>query len=200
MGEIKVTRDAGGIPGLTLIEPKVFGDERGYFIEAFNARDYRKAGIDVDFVQDNESMSCRGVIRGLHFQINYPQDKLVRAMSGEIYDVAVDLRPDSPTFGKHFGVILSGENKRQLFVPKNFAHGFVVRSETAVFCYKVTDYYHPDDEGGIAFDDATLGVDWALPEGFGKSDLILSAKDRVNPSFADWCQSRDIPYESKTAG
>ena len=149
MGKIKVTNDCNGIKGLKVIEPAVFGDARGYFMETYNYNDFKEAGIDCEFVQDNQSASKKGVLRGLHFQINYPQDKLVRVVSGEVFDVAVDLRSDSKTYGKWFGVVLSAENKKQFFVPKNFAHGFIVLSDYAEFCYKVTDFYHPNDEGGI---------------------------------------------------
>ena len=133
MGQINVIAAPEGIEGLKVIEPRIFGDQRGYFFESYNIRDYKAAGIDADFVQDNESSSVKGVLRGLHFQIEHPQDKLVRVFSGEVFDVAVDLRKGSPTFGKYYGLILSGENKKQLFIPRNFAHGFIVLSETAVF-------------------------------------------------------------------
>ena len=138
---------------IEVITPAVFGDERGYFMETYNYNDYKEAGIDMEFVQDNQSSSKKGVLRGLHFQINYPQDKLVRVVSGEVYDVAVDLREGSPTYGQWHGVLLSAENKKQFFIPKNFAHGFVVLSESAEFAYKCTDFYHPNDEGGLAWND-----------------------------------------------
>ncbi len=195
MAELKITKDAGGIEGLILIEPKVFGDHRGYFLETWNERDYKAAGIATHFVQDNESSSTKGVLRGLHFQKQYPQDKLVRAFAGEVFDVAVDLREGSKTFGKHFGAVLSGENKRQMYVPAGFAHGFLVLSESAVFTYKVSDFYHPDDEGGIAYNDPDIGVEWPLPEGIGESDIILSDKDLVNQSFAAYCKERSIAYD-----
>ncbi|MBQ9765775.1 MAG: dTDP-4-dehydrorhamnose 3,5-epimerase, partial [Lachnospiraceae bacterium] len=143
MGKISVT--TCGIEGLKVIEPQVFGDSRGYFMETYNYNDFKEAGIDVQFVQDNQSMSTKGVLRGLHFQINYPQDKLVRVVSGTVFDVAVDLRKDSKTFGEWYGVLLSAENKKQFFIPKGFAHGFIVLSDFAEFCYKVTDFYHPND-------------------------------------------------------
>ena len=177
MGKIKVTENCNGIEGLKVIEPAVFGDARGYFMETYNYNDFKEAGIDVEFVQDNQSASKRGVLRGLHFQINYPQDKLVRVVNGEVFDVAVDLREGSKTFGKWYGVLLSAENKKQFFVPKNFAHGFIVLSEEAEFCYKVTDFYHPNDEGGILWNDAEVGVEWPMPEGMTKEDLIISEKD-----------------------
>ena len=149
MGQIKVKKNVGGIEGLCIIEPTLHGDSRGYFMETYNYNDYKAAGIDMEFVQDNQSASKKGVLRGLHFQINYPQDKLVRVVNGTVFDVAVDLREGSETFGKWFGVELSAENKKQFFIPKNFAHGFIVLSDYAEFCYKVTDFYHPNDEGGL---------------------------------------------------
>ncbi len=185
MGKISVIKDAGGISGLYVISPAVFGDERGYFMETYNEAEFREAGIDCTFVQDNQSMSKRGVLRGLHYQINYPQDKLVRVISGEVYDVAVDLRKGSATFGKWYGVRLSAENKKSFFIPKNFAHGFLVLSESAEFFYKVTDFYHPDDEGGIRFDDPELAIDWPM-EGMSRDEIILSEKDKHQMSFAEY--------------
>lgn len=163
------------IEGLKVIEPTVFGDDRGYFMETYNYNDFKEAGIDEKFVQDNQSASKKGVLRGLHFQKNFPQDKLVRVVNGEVYDVAVDLRKDSETYGKWYGVLLSAENKKQFFVPKNFAHGFLVLSDFAEFCYKCTDFYHANDEGGLAFDDPEIGVEWPIPEGM---ELIMSEKDQ----------------------
>lgn len=186
MGKIITEKNCGGIEGLIVLEPQVFGDERGYFMETYNQRDFTAAGIDVPFVQDNQSSSTRGVLRGLHFQINHPQDKLVRVISGEVFDVAVDLRKGSETYGKWFGVRLSAENKKQFFIPRDFAHGFLVLSEHAEFCYKVSDFYHPGDEGGIMWDDPTLAIDWPMPEGFSPEDLILSEKDRKNGSFLEY--------------
>ena len=179
MGKIKVTEDCNGIKGLKVIEPSVFGDARGYFMEPYNYHDFKEAGLDCEFVQDNQSASKKGVLRGLHFQIHYPQDKLVRVVNGEVFDVAVDLREGSETFGKWFGVILSAENKKQFFIPKGFAHGFVVLSDYAEFCYKVTDFYHPNDEGGLLWKDSDIGVEWPLPEGMTEADLTLSDKDKV---------------------
>ena len=192
MGKINVTRDVNGIEGLCIIEPTVYGDDRGYFVETYNKNDMEAAGLFYDFVQDNQSASKKGVLRGLHFQKNFPQDKLVRVISGEVYDVAVDLRPDSPTFGKHAGILLTAENKKQFLVPKNFAHGFLVVSDFAEFCYKVTDFYHPNDEGGLAFDDPQIGIEWPIPEGMTKAELILSDKDKVNASFEEYCCERKI--------
>lgn len=179
MGKLKVTEECNGIRGLKVIEPQVFGDERGYFMETYSKRDFAEIGIDCDFVQDNQSASKKGVLRGLHFQLNYPQDKLVRTIRGEVFDVAVDLREGSETFGKWFGITLSEANKRQFFIPKGFAHGFIVLSDYAEFCYKVTDFYHPNDEGGLLWSDPDIGVQWPMPEGMTESDLILSAKDKM---------------------
>ena len=162
MGQIKVT--TCDIEGLKVIEPKVFGDARGYFFESYNYNDYAAAGITQEFVQDNQSASKKGVLRGLHFQKNFPQDKLVRVINGEVFDVAVDLREGSKTYGKWFGVVLSAENKKQFFIPKNFAHGFVVLSDYAEFAYKCTDFYHPDDEGGIIWNDPDIGIDWPVED------------------------------------
>lgn len=189
---ITVEKNVNGIEGLCVITPKVFGDERGYFVETYNQRDMEAEGLHYDFVQDNQSASKKGVLRGLHFQKEYAQDKLVRVISGEVYDVAVDLRPGSPTFGKHYGILLSAENKKQFLVPKGFAHGFLVVSDFAEFCYKVTDFYHPNDEGGLAFDDPDINVQWPIPEGMTKADLILSDKDKVNASFKEYCAERGL--------
>ena len=186
MGKIEVMDNCNGIEGLKVITPTVFGDDRGYFVETYNYNDFAAAGIDCTFVQDNQSASKKGVLRGLHFQINYPQDKLVRVVNGEVYDVAVDLREGSETFGKWFGVLLTAENMKQFFVPKGFAHGFIVLSDYAEFCYKVTDFYHPNDDGGLMWNDPDIGVDWRLPEGMTAEDLILSDKDKINPSFKDY--------------
>ena len=179
MGQIKVDHNVGKIDGLCVITPTQHGDERGYFMETYNEHDMEEAGIHVKFVQDNQSASKKGVLRGLHFQINYPQDKLVRVVNGTVFDVAVDLREGSETFGKWFGVELSAENKKQFFIPKNFAHGFIVLSDYAEFCYKVTDFYHPNDEGGLLWKDPEIGVEWPMPEGMTEADLILSDKDKV---------------------
>ena len=192
MGKIKVTHDCNGIEGLKVIEPAVFGDARGYFMETYNYNDFKEAGIDCQFVQDNQSASKKGVLRGLHFQINHPQDKLVRVVSGEVFDVAVDLREGSETFGKWFGIVLTAENKKQFFVPKNFAHGFIVLSDYAEFCYKVTDFYHPNDEGGILWNDPAIGVEWPMPEGMTQADLILSDKYKVHGGFDAYCKERGI--------
>ena len=174
MGKIKVTQ-CGDIEGLKVIEPTVFGDSRGYFMETYNYNDFKEAGIDVEFVQDNQSMSVKGVLRGLHFQKQYPQGKLVRAVRGTVFDVAVDLRSDSKTYGKWFGVTLSAENKKQFYIPEGFAHGFLVLSDEAEFAYKCTDFYHPGDEGGLLWSDPEIGVDWPIEPGM---ELIISDKDK----------------------
>ena len=190
MGQIKVTK--APIEGLYIIEPTVHGDERGYFVETYNARDMQEAGLTMQFVQDNQSMSLKGVLRGLHFQIRHPQGKLVRVIRGEVFDVAVDLRKGSRTYGQWFGDILSEENGKQMYISEGFAHGFLVLSDQAEFCYKVTDFYHPGDEGGIAWNDPEIGITWpgiigeypgsACPDSYRLSDgspLILSKKDRM---------------------
>ena len=181
----KITVETCDIEGLKVVTPTVFGDARGYFVETYNYNDFKEAGIDCVFVQDNQSASKKGVLRGLHFQINYPQDKLVRVIKGEVFDVAVDLRKGSPTFGQWHGVLLSEENKKQFFVPKGFAHGFLVLSDYAEFCYKVTDFYHPNDEGGLMYNDPAIGVDWPIPEGM---ELILSDKDKKHGSFEEYIE------------
>lgn len=163
------------IDGVYIIEPTVFGDNRGYFMETYNYNEFKEGGIDVTFVQDNQSKSKKGVLRGLHFQKTYPQGKLVRVISGEIFDVAVDLRKSSKTYGKWVGVFLSGENKKQFFIPRGFAHGFLVLSETAEFTYKCDEFYHPEDEGGLMWNDDTVGIEW--PESF---EILLSDKDKMN--------------------
>ena len=173
MGKITVT--PCDIEGLYVIEPTVFKDERGYFVETYNQNDMKEAGLDMVFVQDNQSMSTRGVLRGLHFQKQFPQGKLVRVVRGKVFDVAVDLRSDSKTYRKWFGVELSAENMKQFYIPEGFAHGFLVLSDEAEFCYKCTDFYHPGDEGGLAWNDSEIGVEWPLEEGV---DLIISEKDQ----------------------
>lgn len=170
------------IDGPVIIEPRLFTDGRGYFFESFSLRDFKEAVADVDFVQDNESRSVYGVVRGLHFQkAPYSQAKLVRVVKGAVLDVAVDIRPDSPSFGKHIAVELTGENHRQLFIPRGFAHGFSVLSEEVVFQYKCDNYYAPSSEGGISFDDPELGIDWRIPS----DRMILSEKDRHHPRLKE---------------
>lgn len=158
MGQIIVTETS--IKGLYVIEPAIHGDERGYFSETYNQKEMEDAGLDLVFVQDNESVSTKGVLRGLHFQINYPQGKLVRVVEGCVFDVAVDIRKDSPTYGKWYGVELSADNHKQFYISEGFAHGFLVLSDRAKFCYKVTDFYHPNDEGGLAWNDPDIGIEW----------------------------------------
>ena len=198
MGQITVEKNVGGIEGLCVITPAVHGDNRGYFMETYSQRDMEENGIFVNFVQDNQSMSVKGVLRGLHFQKNNPQTKLVRAIKGSVFDVAVDLRPGSATYGKWYGVLLTEENKKQFLVPRGFAHGFLVLSDTAEFCYKCDDFYHANDEGGIAWNDPAIGIVWpdvvgeyagsASAEGYHLSDgtpLNLSEKDQNWSNLAD---------------
>lgn len=191
MGQIKVDYNVDGIEGLCVIEPAVHGDSRGYFMETYNANDMKEAGVDILFVQDNQSMSIKGVLRGLHFQKHYPQTKLVRVIKGSVFDVAVDLRSGSPTYGKYHGELLTEENKKQFLIPRGFAHGFLVLSDTAEFCYKCDDFYHANDEGGMAWNDPEIGIQWpevkseypgsADAAGYHLHDgspLILSDKDQ----------------------
>ena len=191
MGQITVEKNVAGIEGLCVITPAVHGDNRGYFIETYSQRDMEGNGIHINFVQDNQSMSTKGVLRGLHFQKNYPQAKLVRVIKGRVFDVAVDLREGSKTFGKWYGIELTEENKKQFLIPRGFAHGFLVLSDTAEFCYKCDDFYHPNDEGGLAWNDPAIGIQWpevtgiyngtASAEGYVLADgtpLNLSEKDQ----------------------
>lgn len=175
------------IDGVFVLVPKVFGDARGYFMETYNKKEFAIAGLDIDFVQDNQSKSRKGVLRGLHFQEKHPQTKLVRVISGEVFDVAVDLRKKSDTYGKWFGIVLSAENKKQLLIPKGFAHGFIVLSEEAEFAYKCDDFYHPEDEGGIIYNDASIGIAW--PEA---GPVVLSEKDKKNMSFVQFNAINDF--------
>ena len=181
MGQFQFTKT--GIEGLVVVEPKVFGDNRGYFMETYNYNDFKAAGLDMVFVQDNQSKSKKGVLRGLHFQKKNPQGKLVRVVSGEVYDVAVDLRRGSDTYGKWYGVLLSAENKKQFYVPEGFAHGFVVMSETAEFVYKCTRFYDPSDEGGLMWNDPEIGIDWPVPE---NAELLLSENDQHHQPLKDF--------------
>nr|WP_302598870.1 dTDP-4-dehydrorhamnose 3,5-epimerase [uncultured Cellulosilyticum sp.] len=168
------------IKDLYIIEPTVFGDNRGYFMESYSKRDFEEAGLTMNFVQDNESKSKKGVLRGLHFQTKHTQGKLVRVVEGEVYDVAVDLREGSPTFGKWEGVLLTAENKRQFYVPEGFAHGFLVLSETATFQYKCTDYYAPEYDGGVLWNDPDINITWPLDD---IEEVLLSDKDKVQPTL-----------------
>ena len=194
MGQIKVTKCQ--IDGLYVIEPTIHPDSRGYFMETYNQNDMKENGIEAVFVQDNQSMSVKGVLRGLHFQKEYPQGKLVRVISGEVFDVAVDIRQDSETYGKWFGVILSADNRKQFYISPGFAHGFLVLSDKAEFCYKCTDFYHPGDEGGIAWNDPQIDIKWpgisgsyngsAKADGYHLSNLslIISNKDQKWPNLS----------------
>ena len=170
------------IEGLKVITPTAFGDARGYFMESYQANDFKEMGIDTVFVQDNQSSSTKGVLRGMHYQINFPQDKLVRVISGEVYDAVVDLRKGSPTYGKSFGVVLSAENRKQLFIPKGFAHGFLVLSDTAEFFDKVSDFYHPNDEGGLVWNDPEVGIDWPVKD---EALLNIIERDRNWPKLSE---------------
>ena len=200
MGQIEIEYDLNDIAGLCVITPKVHVDNRGYFMETYNARDLKEAGLDYNFVQDNQSGSTKGVLRGLHYQKQYPQAKLVRVISGVVFDVAVDLRPGSPTYGKYHGELLTGQNNKLFLIPRGFAHGFLVLSNFAEFHYKCDDFYHPNDEGGIAWNDPDIGIEWpelsgsypgsADPAGYDLSDgtqLLLSEKDK------HWERLKDIP-------
>lgn len=196
--QITVEKNVGGIDGLCVITPTVHGDSRGYFMETYSQRDMQEAGLDIVFVQDNQSMSTKGVLRGLHFQKNFPQTKLVRVIKGSVFDVAVDLRKDSATYGKWYGALLNDENRKQFLIPKGFAHGFLVLSDIAEFCYKCDDFYHANDEGGVAWNDPAIGIVW--PDVVGEYDgsanaagyklidgtpLNLSDKDQEWPSLCD---------------
>ena len=165
MGQIKVDKNVGGIEGLCVITPAVHGDNRGYFMETYSQRDMEEEGLFYNFVQDNQSSSVKGVLRGLHFQKQFPQTKLVRVIKGSVFDVAVDLRSGSATYGKHYGIKLTEENKKQFLIPRGFAHGFLVLSDVAEFCYKCDDFYHPNDEGGMAWNDPEIGINWPILEG-----------------------------------
>lgn len=168
------------IEGVYIIEPKKYGDQRGYFMETYKETDFRAAGLNYTFIQDNQSKSKAGVLRGLHFQKKYPQSKLVRCIEGEVFDVAVDLRKNSPTYGKWVGVVLSAEKGNQFMIPRGFAHGFVVLSETATFCYKCDEVYHPEDEGGIMWNDPKIGIVWPY-----QGEVLLSEKDKHHLPLSD---------------
>lgn len=175
------------IEGVIIVDMKSYGDRRGYFMETYKKPDFVAGGITCDFVQDNQSSSIKGVLRGLHFQINHPQAKLVRVVRGTVFDVAVDLRPESATYGKWEGAVLSAENHRQFYIPRGFAHGFLVLSEEAEFCYKCDDIYHPGDEGGLMWNDPEIGITWPPLEGdetFDPSKIVLSDKDKKHPGLS----------------
>lgn len=192
MGQIRIEKNVRGIEGLHVIKPAVHNDSRGYFMETYNKNDMIEAGLNIEFVQDNQSNSVKGVLRGMHFQKEFPQGKLVRVIRGRVYDVALDLRKGSSTYGQWYGTELSEENKKQIYIPEGFAHGFLVLSDIAEFFYKCTDFYHPGDEGGLAWNDPELGIEWpeivgeytgsASAEGYRMADgteLILSDKDQL---------------------
>ncbi len=198
MGQIVVEKNVGGIEGLCVITPTVHGDHRGYFMETYSQQDMEEVGISITFVQDNQSMSSKGVLRGLHFQKNFPQTKLVRVIRGSVFDVAVDIRDGSATYGKWYGIKLTEENKKQFLIPRGFAHGFLVLSDTAEFCYKCDDFYHANDEGGLAWNDPSIGVEWpeiqgayqgtGEAKGYTLADgtpLNISAKDQKWSSLKD---------------
>ena len=180
----KITVETCEIEGLKVITPTVFGDARGYFMETYQYNDYKEAGIDQVFVQDNQSSSSKGVLRGLHFQTRHPQGKLVRALEGKVYDVAVDLRLGSATFGKYYGVILDSEKQNMFYIPEGFAHGFCVLTETATFAYKCTDFYHPEDEGGLMWNDPAIGIDWESILPGITENANLSEKDKKHAPFS----------------
>lgn len=172
----------GDIEGLYTVEPEIYADARGYNVRTYNVRDFKEAGLDMDFVDEMQSKSGRGIIRGMHFQKMYQQGKLVRMVSGEVFDVAVDIREGSKTFGEWFGVVLSAKKKNMLYVPEGFAHGYLVLSESAEFAYKMSDYYHPEDEGGLRWDDPAIGIDWPVPEGVS---VTTSEKDNNWPPLSE---------------
>lgn len=188
MGNFKFI--ATSIPDLYIVESNVFGDQRGYFMENYSKREFHQAGLTMEFVQDNESKSKKGVLRGLHFQTKHSQGKLVRVIKGQVYDVAVDLRAGSPTFGKWEGILITEENKRQFYIPEGFAHGFLVLSDEAIFTYKCTDYYAPEYDAGILWNDPDIGIRWPLEE---IDEIILSDKDKVQPTFQNF-NARPNPF------
>lgn len=188
MSKINVIKTS--LEGVYIIEPLVFGDQRGYFMESYSKRDFEEAGLSMNFVQENESKSKKGVLRGLHFQTKHTQGKLVRIVEGEVFDVVVDLREGSSTLGKWEGIILTAENKKQFYIPEGFAHGFLVLSESAIFQYKCTDYYAPEYDGGLLWNDPDIGIEWPLQE---IDEIILSDKDKIQPTFQEFI-SRGNPF------
>ena len=187
MGQIKVEKNVSGIEGLSVIVPEIHGHSRGYFMETYSARDMAEVGLDLVFVQDNQSLSIKGVLRGLHFQKQFPQTKLVRVIKGSVFDVGVDLRAGSPTYGKWHGEILTEENKKQFLIPRGFAHGFLVLSDIAEFCYKCDDFYHPNDEGGLAWNDPFIGIEWPGVVGLysGSASAVGYSLDGVPLKLSD---------------
>lgn len=192
MPQIKVEHNLNNIQGLAVITPMLHGDSRGYFMETYNANEMKAEGLDLTFVQDNQSLSLKGVLRGLHYQKQYPQGKLVRVISGSVYDVAVDLRRSSPTYGQYYGIILDDKLNQQFYIPQGFAHGFLVLSDIAVFAYKVTDFWHPNDEGGLAWDDTDIKVAWPLDK-LGGESILLSDKDKNNPTLKE-LENQDFAF------
>jgi dTDP-4-dehydrorhamnose 3,5-epimerase len=182
------------LPGVFLLEPQVFGDARGFFMETYSARQFADFGITTNFVQDNHSRSSKGVLRGLHYQLKNPQSKLCRVVSGSVFDVAVDIRPGSPTFGRWIGAVLSAENKRQIFVPRGFAHGFLTLEDGTEFLYKCDDFYTPGDEYGIRWNDDAIGIEWPF-EQFGIETPLLSGKDEITPLLRE-CERQQLPIFS----
>ena len=186
----KFTRIETGIEGLCILEPTVFGDDRGFFFESYSKKDFEEVGIPFEFIQDNHSKSKKGVLRGMHFQYENTQDKLVRVVAGSVYDVVIDLRKNSPTFGKWYGVVLSAQNKRQFFVPKGFAHGFLTLQDNTEFLYKCTDYYAPQYDSGILWNDEDVAVDWRLNEfGISEEELTLSEKDKKQQTLKEYIEN-----------
>ena len=183
----KFTFTPTGIAGMMVVGPTLFGDARGYFMETYNYNEFAAAGLDMTFVQDNQSKSKRGVLRGLHFQTKNSQGKLVRVIRGEVFDVGVDLREGSATFGQWYGLLLSEENHKQLYIPEGFAHGFLVTSEEAEFVYKCTRFYDPSGEGGLLWNDKDIGIDWPVTEDM---DILLSDKDKIQPTFQEYLARR----------
>ena len=183
----KFTFTPTDIAGMMVVEPTLFGDARGYFMETYNYNEFAAAGLDMTFVQDNQSKSKRGVLRGLHFQTKNSQGKLVRVIRGEVFDVGVDLREGSATFGQWYGLLLSEENHKQLYIPEGFAHGFLVTSEEAEFVYKCTRFYDPSGEGGLLWNDKDIGIDWPVTEDM---DILLSDKDKIQPTFQEYLARR----------
>lgn len=183
----KVKKAETGIKGLVVLEPQVFGDDRGFFMESYNKREFAEIGLNMDFVQDNHSKSRKGVLRGLHFQTKHPQGKLVRVIKGSVWDVAVDLRESSSTYGQWYGVHLSDENKKMFYVPEGFAHGFITLEDDTEFMYKCTDFYYPEYDAGIQYNDKQIGIDWPLKNyGIKSEDIILSDKDNKLPSLKEY--------------
>ena len=196
MGQMTIERNVNGIEGLCVLTPAIHRDSRGYFMETYNQRDLEEAGIHIHFIQDNQSMSVKGVLRGLHFQKQFPQAKLIRVIRGSVYDVAVDLRPGSDTYGRWYGVKMTDEDQIQFLIPRGFAHGFLVLSDTAEICYKCDEFYHPEDEGGILWNDPAIGIQWPVTKTkngllVNGTPLFMSEKDRKWPGFQEISQEKE---------